>query len=132
MTEVDNLAYSLGLPETWKARLEEAARVELGVEEQSAIARTKVVYLVLITATLIGGVANCRRGDPSGFMLPFVAFLLGRHHRRMLVRQATEGNGNRRGEGFRLFDRRVHHFLELRKLSGREEQLNFDSLKRSC
>lgn len=77
MTEVDNLAYSLGLPEAWKARLEEAARVELGVEEQSAIARTKVVHLVLITATLIGGVANCRRGDPSGFMLPFVAFLLG-------------------------------------------------------
>ena len=82
MTEVDNLAYSLGLPETWKARLEEAARVELGVEEQSAIARTKVVHLVLITATLIGGVANCRRGDPSGFMLPFVAFLLGRHHQK--------------------------------------------------
>jgi hypothetical protein len=77
VTEVDNLAYSLGLPEAWKARLEEAARVELGVEEQSAIARTKVVHLVLITATLIGGVANCRRGDPSGFMLPFVAFLLG-------------------------------------------------------
>jgi hypothetical protein len=77
VTEVDNLAYSLGLPEAWKARLEEAARVELGVEEQTAIARTKVVHLVLITATLIGGVANCRRGDPSGFMLPFVAFLLG-------------------------------------------------------
>lgn len=77
MTEVDNLAYSLGLPETWKARVEEAARVELGVQEQTAIARTKIVHLVLITATLIGAVANCRTGDPSGFMLPYVAFLLG-------------------------------------------------------
>lgn len=77
LTEVDNLAYSLGLPEAWKARVEEAAREELAPEEESAIARTKAVHMVVVTVTLISGVAIATTGNPAGFMLPFAGFLLG-------------------------------------------------------
>ena len=31
LCEVDNLSYSLGLPESWKARIEQAGRIELQV-----------------------------------------------------------------------------------------------------
>ena len=57
MCEIDNLAYSQGLSERVRSRVEEAGRVELDDEDVSALTRTKVVHVVMIVVVVFTAVA---------------------------------------------------------------------------
>lgn len=51
--EIDNLAFSIGLSERVRSQVEEAGRVELTDDEVTALARSKVVHVVLIVAAML-------------------------------------------------------------------------------
>lgn len=68
LCELDNAAYSFGLPEALRAQVEECGRRELDATQSAALARTKgayfvaVVFAVLLTVALFttssGGIAG--------------------------------------------------------------------------
>ena len=61
--EIDNLAFSIGLSERVRSRVEEAGRVELTDDEATNLARSKVVHVVLIVAAML---VTVRVGAPLG------------------------------------------------------------------
>ena len=88
MTDVDNFAYRLGLPERIRSRVEAVGRVELSSDEAGRLARTKNFHIGLIVLTcnlsvwLMGkSVSAFLLGKPStlnglGLALPFIIYLL--------------------------------------------------------
>ena len=56
MTDVDNMAYAVGLSEAVRSRVEEAGRVELSAAEWNVIKRTKLVHMVLIVTFILSSV----------------------------------------------------------------------------
>ena len=59
LTEVDNVAYALGLGEQARARVEAVGRVELSESDAAFLSRTKIVHIVVIVAGIGGMVASC-------------------------------------------------------------------------
>lgn len=53
MTDVDNMAYAVGLSEAVRCRVEEAGRVELSNAEWMVIKRTKAVHMLLIVTFIL-------------------------------------------------------------------------------
>ena len=50
LTEIDNLAYALGLSEQARKRMEVEGRVELGEEATALLLRSKIAHMVAIVA----------------------------------------------------------------------------------
>ena len=50
LTEIDNLAYALGLSEQARKRMEVKGRVELGEEATALLLRSKIAHMVAIVA----------------------------------------------------------------------------------
>ena len=88
MTDVDNFAYRLGLPERIRSRVEAVGRIELTTKDAQRLARTKNLHIVLIVLTcnlsvwLMGkSVSAFLMGKPStlnglGLALPFIIYLI--------------------------------------------------------
>ena len=55
MTDVDNIAYELALPERWRARME-AGRVVLSNEAANALATMKFVHVVIVMVCILSTV----------------------------------------------------------------------------
>jgi hypothetical protein len=64
LMEMDNMAFSLGLSERVRARVENAGRVDLNDAEAVALVRMKVVHATLIVALVVYGVLS--GADASG------------------------------------------------------------------
>eukprot|EP01046_Picozoa_sp_COSAG06_P053457 COSAG06_NODE_9251_length_1946_cov_679.917848_2_plen_152_part_00 len=61
LCEIDNMMFSIGLPERIRERLEVVARVELNEDETAVLAFSKPVHVIIIvisTATSVWGVGN--------------------------------------------------------------------------
>ena len=56
MTDVDNIAYELGMPERWRAMVEARGRVALTDEAANALATTKVVHVAIVMLCILGTV----------------------------------------------------------------------------
>jgi hypothetical protein len=69
MTEIDNTAYLFGLGERARARVESMGRVELSKAEVEAMARTKLVHLVLVVAVCL---VSVKGSGSSDVMMAFV------------------------------------------------------------
>eukprot|EP01043_Picozoa_sp_COSAG02_P062357 COSAG02_NODE_8583_length_2514_cov_1.493996_2_plen_105_part_00 len=54
--DVDNLAYTVGLPEPVQARVEEAGRVELTQIELRSLKISKLMHICLVPLSIISGV----------------------------------------------------------------------------
>ena len=59
MCEIDNVAFEVGLAERIRARVEDAARVELSESELKALARSKVVHVIVIVFSCVMCVYLC-------------------------------------------------------------------------
>ena len=81
MTDVDNAAYELGIPEQWRAMVDARGRVALTDEAANALATTKVVHVVIVMLCILGNVwVLGTPGWQDGFAMVFfnvVAFWIG-------------------------------------------------------
>ena len=75
LCEIDNIAYSIGLSERLRAKVEELGRVTLGDAEASALVQTKAVHVFMLVTTTIAAVVWA--GFPVNQLLTFFAFLVG-------------------------------------------------------
>lgn len=64
LTEIDNLAYALGLSEQARKRMEVKGRVELGEEATALLLRSKIAHMVAIVAG-IGWIVVSRKYDST-------------------------------------------------------------------
>eukprot|EP01046_Picozoa_sp_COSAG06_P000246 COSAG06_NODE_7_length_38054_cov_37.302569_8_plen_470_part_00 len=78
MCDIDNIFFDLVLGERVRVRVEDAGRVELGVAEALALARTKLVHVALLMLTVCS-LIWLPEGEEHVAMLqiPWGAFLLG-------------------------------------------------------
>eukprot|EP01052_Picozoa_sp_SAG31_P033839 SAG31_NODE_3877_length_3791_cov_45.339382_2_plen_168_part_00 len=83
LTELDNLAYAIGLSERSKRRIEasEMGRVDLSDTEAADLARTKIVHVLIVMINNLWAVwmIGTTKGKPIGIMVfsPAVAFWIG-------------------------------------------------------
>ena len=64
LTEIDNMAYALGLSEQARKRMEVEGRVELGEEATALLLRSKIAHMVAIVAG-IGWIVVSRNPEPT-------------------------------------------------------------------
>lgn len=64
LTEIDNMAYALGLSEQARKQVEVKGRVELGEEATALLLRSKIAHMVAIVAG-IGWIVVSRNIDPT-------------------------------------------------------------------
>ena len=75
VTEIDNVAYEVGLAERLRTRVEVAGRVVLDEAELSALSRTKTIHIVLIVIAIITTVAQ--RSFNALWWTVHLAYLIG-------------------------------------------------------
>ena len=75
MLQIDNAAYSVGLSERVRTRMEEFGRVELRDAKAVALVRSKVVHVALLAGAVLAGVWSAS-GQVTA-LLVWLAFWLG-------------------------------------------------------
>jgi hypothetical protein len=73
--QIDNVAYTVGLSERVRTRVEEFGRVELRDTEATTLVRSKVVHVVMLVAAVIAGVWSA--SFLFALMFPFLACWMG-------------------------------------------------------
>lgn len=76
LADIDNLLFAIMLPERHRARIEVVGRVELGEDEEVALAFTRQTHTVLILVAVLGAVLlGGAYGDDGFFATGLFAFL---------------------------------------------------------
>eukprot|EP01046_Picozoa_sp_COSAG06_P018519 COSAG06_NODE_1291_length_9980_cov_166.860237_9_plen_381_part_00 len=99
LVDCDNIAYTLGLGERVRARVEEAARVELTAEDIRALQINRTTYVAMITVCVMLVMVLLSAGSaPHGLLPPFGFFWLAGMGRTMIP-AAQRPSGRRIGIG---------------------------------
>ena len=94
--EIDNLAFSIGLSERVRSRVEEAGRVELTDAEATGLARSKIVHVVLVVGAMLATVRVAASFGPQlgpvvmGAIIYFVLWLGGLFEAKTADREKTK------------------------------------------
>ena len=75
MCEIDNVAYSVGLSERVKTRIEQFGRVELGADEVARLVWSKATHVGLIVLAVLASVSS--RSYGLTFAFSYFAFWIG-------------------------------------------------------
>lgn len=71
MCEIDNIAYTMGLSETARSRVEECGHVQLSTAEAKLLVRSKMMYVFLVATSVLAGVRPSTSGT---FQIMVVVF----------------------------------------------------------
>ena len=75
VTEIDNIAYEVGLGERVRTRMEIAGHMSLSEQELTALTRTKAVHIVLIILSIFATVVS--KDFNARFVIVPLGYLLG-------------------------------------------------------
>ena len=91
--EIDNIAYTMGLSEPVRARVEESGHVQLSTVEAKLLTHSKTMYVALIVMSVLAGVRPSTSGTFQ-IMIVVLAFWAGGIADALVTKNGLEKNSH--------------------------------------